>query len=279
MPGNHRGATLNGEGPGDLTAEPVDIARALQAGSRLDKLRKAGTIAALVASTFLRDLLRCEPPCSSIDSMGQATRPDWLTLTTPRLAIAGVAMPFLFLGFSTILGLTRAGYDLVRDPISRLGEQGAANSLVWQLGGFFAAAALELGYAGALWAVFRRSLVAALMVAIAALLAVSSAAPLGSTLTQVHMIAGILLFACLALIPLAAWREFRRRPEWADMSRGSMVVGVLLVAWFLLEPNFEAYRLGFWQRASLVVALGWQAVVALRVRRLALRRLEVAPAT
>jgi hypothetical protein len=211
--------------------------------------------------------------------MGQVTRPDWLTLAAPRLAIAGVVMPFWILGFSTILGLTRPGYDLVSDPISRLGQQGATNSVVWQLGGFFAAAALELGYAGALWAVLRRSLVTALMVAIAALLALSAATPLGSTLTQVHMIAGLLLFACLALIPLAAWLEFRRRPEWADMARGSMVVGVLLVVWFLLEPNFEASRLGFWQRAFLVVALGWQVIVALRVRRLARRRLEMAPTT
>jgi hypothetical protein len=211
--------------------------------------------------------------------MGHVTRPGWLTLAAPRLAIAGVVMPFWILGFSTILGLTRAGYDLVSDPISRLGAQGTTNSLVWQLGGFGVSAALELGYAGALWAVLRRSLVTALMVAIAALLALSAAAPLGSTLTQVHTIAGLVLFACLALIPVAAWLEFRRRPEWADMARGSMVIGVLLVVWFLLEPNFEASRLGFWQRAFLVVALGWQVVVALRVRRLALRRPELAPSS
>jgi hypothetical protein len=209
--------------------------------------------------------------------MGQATRPGWLTRAAPRLAIAGVVMPFWFLGFSTILGLTRARYDLVGDAISRLGEQCTANSLVWQLGGFVAAAALELAYAGALWAVFPRSLVAALMVAIAALFAVSAAVPLGSS--QVHMMAGLLLFACLAVIPLAAGREFRRRPEWSDLWRGSMVVGVLLVVWFLLSPNFEANRFGFWQRAFLVVALGWQVIVALRVRRLALRRLNGASAT
>ena len=220
----------------------------------------------------VRDLLPREPSWSSMTSMRQAIRPDWLTVAAPRLAIAGVVMPFLFLGFSTILALTRPGYDLVSDPISRLGQDGGTNSLVWQLGGFLAAAALELGYAGALLAVFGRSLVTALMVAIAALLALSAAAPLGSTLTQVHMIAGLLLFACFALIPLAAWLEFRRRPEWADMSRGSLVVGVVLVVWFLLESNFEASQLGFWQRAFLVVALGWQVVVALRVRRLARRR-------
>lgn len=211
--------------------------------------------------------------------MGQATRPDWLTIAAPRLAIAGVVMPFWILGFSTILALTRPGYNLVSDPISRLGQQGATNSMVWQLGGFFAAAVLELAYAGALWAVLRQWLVTALMVAIAALLALSAATPLGSTLTQVHMIAGLALFACLALIPLAAWLAFRRRPEWADITWGSLVVGVLLVVWFLLEPNFEASRLGLWQRAFLVVALGWQVVVALRVRRLARRRLEQAPAT
>ncbi|MEA2674319.1 MAG: hypothetical protein QOI92_1511 [Chloroflexota bacterium] len=210
--------------------------------------------------------------------MGQTDRPDWLTVAAPRLAIAGVVMPLWFLGFSTILGLTRAGYDLIGDPISRLGADGQANSLVWQLGGFFAAAVLELGLAGALWAVFGRSMVTALMIAIAALLAVSAAAPLGSTLTQIHMLAGLTLFACFALLPLAAWRAFRRRPEWADMSRGSLVVGVVLVAWLLLEPQFEAYQLGFWQRASLLVALSWQLVVALRVRGLAHRRLESAPA-
>jgi len=211
--------------------------------------------------------------------MSQTDRPDWLALAAPRLAIAGVVMPFLFLGLSTILALTRPGYDLVWDPISRLGEEGAADPLVWQLGGFLAAAALELGYAGALLAVFGRSLVAALMVAIAALLALSAAAPLGSNLTQVHMVAGLVLFATFALIPLAAWQAFRRRPEWADLSRGSLVVGVVLVVWFLLESNFEGSQLGFWQRAFLVVALGWQVVVALRVRHVARRRLELAPAT
>ena len=211
--------------------------------------------------------------------MGQTTRPDWLTVAAPRLAIAGLVMPFWFFGLSTILGLMRTGYDLVWDPISRLGAEGAANSLVWQLGGFHTAGVLELVYAGALWVVFGRSLVAALTVAAAALLAVSAAAPLGSSLTQVHQIAGILLFACLALIPLAAWRAFGRRPEWAELSRGSMVVGVVLVAWLLLLPQFEAYRLGFWQRAFLVVALGWQVIVALRLRRLARPRPELAAAT
>jgi hypothetical protein len=53
----------------------------------------------------------------------------------------------------------------------------------------------------------------------------------------------------------------------------------VLVLWFLQEPNYEASRLGLWQRAFLVVALGWQVVVALRVRRLSRRRPEPAPAT
>jgi hypothetical protein len=179
-------------------------------------------------------------------------------------------MPFWFLGFATILGLTREGYDPLRDAISRLGEQGAANSLVWQLGGFFTGGVLELGYAGALWSTFRGALMTGLMVAIAALLATSAAAPMPM---ELHMIAGLVLFACLALLPLAAWRQFRRLPEWADLSRGSLVVGVVLVVWFLMQPNFEPDRLGLWQRAFLVVALGWQVIVASRVRRLARRSL------
>jgi hypothetical protein len=177
-------------------------------------------------------------------------------------------MPFWFFGFATILGLTRAGYDPLRDPISRLGELGAATSLVWQLGGFFACAVLELSFAGALWLTFRGPWMTGLMLAIAALLATSAAAPMP---TPLHMIAGLLLVACFALIPLAAWRQFRRLPEWADLSRGSLVVGVVLVVWFLMQPLFDPDRLGLWQRAFLVVALGWQVVVALRVRRLAHR--------
>lgn len=183
-------------------------------------------------------------------------------------------MPFWFLGFSTILGLTREGYDPLRDAISRLGAQGAANSLVWQLGGFFTGAVLELAYAGALWFTFRDAWMTGLMVAIAALLALSAAAPMP---TPVHMIAGILAFACFALIPLAAWRQFHRLPEWADLSRASLVVGVVLVVWFLMGPNFDD-RLGLWQRAFLVVALGWQVIVASRVRRVARRSLGLGPA-
>jgi hypothetical protein len=211
--------------------------------------------------------------------MGQTGRPAWLTVAAPRLATAGVVMPLWFFGLSTVLGLLRAGYDFISDPISRLGAEGAPNAVVWQLGGFFVCAVLELAYAGALWATFGRSFVAVLMVAIAALLAVSAAAPLGSTLTQVHMLAGLLLFACLTLISLAAGWEFRRRPEWADLWRASLVVGLVLVLWFLQEGSYEAARLGLWQRAFLIIALGWQVVVALRVRRLSRQHLELAPAT
>ena len=176
-------------------------------------------------------------------------------------------MPLWLLGLSTFLGLTRAGYDLVWSPISGLGAEGVPNGWVWQLGGFGESAALELLHAVAVWAVFDRALLTAITVAVAALLAISAAAPLGSSLTDVHQLAGLLAFACLALIPLAAWRPFRARAEWAGLSGGSVVVGVLLVAAVLLESRLEAYGLGLWQRAFLVVALGWQLVVALRVRR------------
>jgi hypothetical protein len=211
--------------------------------------------------------------------MGQTGRPAWLTVAAPRLAAAGVVMPFWLFGLSTILGVTRAGYDFISDPISTLGGEGAPNAVVWQLGGFFVCAVLELAYAGALFAAFGRSFVAVLMVVIAGLLALSAAAPLGSTLTQVHMLAGLVLFACLALSPLAAAWEFRRRPEWGDLSRASLVVGLVLILWFLQEGSYEASRLGLWQRAFLIIALGWQVVVALRVRRLSRPHLELAPAT
>jgi Protein of unknown function (DUF998) len=178
-------------------------------------------------------------------------------------------MPFWFLGFATILGLTRQGYDPFRDPISRLGAEGTENALVWQVGGFLVAAVLELSFAVALWSAFRSIVLTGLMVAVAVLFAVSAAAPMP---TQPHLIAGLTLFACLAVVPIAASIWFRRLPGWAGLWRSSLVVGVALVAWFLLQPAFDPDRLGLWQRAFLVVALGWQVIVALRVRRLAHRR-------
>ena len=205
--------------------------------------------------------------------MGQGNRPGWLAAASSRLAAAGMVMPFWFLGFATILGLTRAGYDPLRDPISGLGAQGVANALIWQLGGFFVSGLLELAYAGALWSTFRDVSMTALMLAVAALLAVSAAAPMP---TQVHMVAGLLVFACFAVLPIAAWRRFRRLPEWADLSGASLVVGAVLVGWLLLLPNFGATQLGLWQRVFLVVAFAWQVVVASRIRRLARPSLRLA---
>src|SRR4029078_13039391 len=77
------------------------------------------------------------------------------------------------------------------------------------------------------------------------------------------------VFACFAVLPIAAWRRFRRLPEWADLSGASLVVGAVLVGWLLLLPNFGATQLGLWQRVFLVVAFAWQVIVASRIRRLA----------
>jgi hypothetical protein len=204
--------------------------------------------------------------------MAHEGRPASLTVNAPRLALAGVVMPFWVLGFSTILALTRTGYDLVWDPISKLGAEGARDPLIWQLGGFFVGGVLELAYAGALWATLGRSLAAVLTGVSGAMLVLSAFAPLGSSLTNIHQLAGIVLFVCLALTPLAAWLQLRGRPEWTGVALPSLIVSGLLILWLVLLPNFASYQLGFWQRTLLLVALGWQVVFALRVRRMAVRR-------
>ena len=204
--------------------------------------------------------------------MSEAGRSGPLAVAAPRLAVAGVLMPVWLLGFSTILGLTRPGYDLYWDPISKLGADGVPNAALWQLGGFLASAVLEIVFAAALWGVFGRTWVAGLTAAFAALLAVSAAAPQDSALADVHMLAGLLAFGSFALVPLAAWRLFRRRPGYADLARVSMLVGAALVGWYVVELGSMIFPLGIWERVFLVIGLGWQIVIALRVRGQAIGR-------
>jgi len=82
-----------------------------------------------------------------------------------------------------------------------------------------------------------------------------------------HTIAGLAFFAITTLLPLGAWRTFRRQPAWRSWARPSLAVGVILVVLFFIGPALGEDRVGAWQRLDLLLALSWQAAVALHLHR------------
>jgi hypothetical protein len=73
----------------------------------------------------------------------------------------------------------------------------------------------------------------------------------------------------LGVLPLVAWRVFRKRPEWRSLAFISLMTGLLLIAFLLVGPVvLGAERIGIYQRTMLVVGGAW---AALFVQRLALR--------
>jgi hypothetical membrane protein len=192
----------------------------------------------------------------------------------PRFALAGVFEPLWLFGLSISLGLLRPGYEPWRDAISELGERGAANALLWNLGGFGVIAVLYAVYAiavrglfGSGW-LFRLTVLQAIFIAASASFNCDAGCPpvpqSGTMLG--HMIAGLAYFAVTCVLPLVAWRTFRLRSEWAPYARPSLFVGLVLVALFIIGPFLGADRVGIWQRTTLVVAYAWQIAVALRLR-------------
>jgi hypothetical membrane protein len=192
------------------------------------------------------------------------------------LALAGVLQPIWFLGGSLLFGALRPGYEPLRDAISELGEQGASNALLWDVGGFGGMAVLYALYAAAIQAEFG----AGLLFGLVALQAIATAGsglfscdagcpPVAlSTSGSLHIVFGLSYFLITTLIPFVAWRQFRARADWRSLARISLWTGTLLAALFLVGPSLGVDRVGAWQRADLLLAYAWQIAVAIRLYRL-----------
>jgi hypothetical membrane protein len=193
-----------------------------------------------------------------------------------RLALAGAVEAFWFLGLSLLLGILRAGYDPTHDAISRLGEQGSAAPLLWNVGGFGIAAALYLIYAIAIAGEFGRgwlflaTMLQAVAIAGSGVFSCDQGCPplANSTSGTLHTVFGLPYFAITCLAPLIGARTFRRRDDWRGLTPASYANGILLIALFLVGPFLGADRVGLWQRVVLLPALAWQAWVSLRLYRL-----------
>lgn len=194
----------------------------------------------------------------------------------PWFALAGALSPVWMLGGSLLLGLSRPGYEPLRDAISELGERGASTAPLWNIGGFGVVALLYAVYALAIRAGFGIGWLSGLTAMQAVFIAAGAGfecdpgcppVPVTATMTG-HIIVGLAYFAITTVLPLVAWRVFRRRPEWISLARPSLAVGLVLVALFLVGPTLGENRVGIWQRTTLLVAYGWQAAVALRLSAL-----------
>ncbi len=194
----------------------------------------------------------------------------------PWLALAGVLVPVWLLGGSLLIGALRPGYDPLRDSLSELGEQGAPTALVWNVGGFGVIAVFYAAYSVAVFAGFGARLIV-LLTALQTILIAASASfdcdpgcpPVPETTRMLgHIIVGLAYFGITCVLPLAAWRTFRRRKEWRSYARPSLIVGFILVVLFLVGPALGEDRVGVWQRVTLLIALSWQAAIAIRLHAL-----------
>lgn len=191
------------------------------------------------------------------------------------LALAGALQPIWFLGGSLLFGSWRSGYD-VSHAISALGEQGSTNAVAWNVLGFGGSALLYTLFAGAVSAalgrgwLFRLTALQAVSIAASGTFGCDPGCPpmMSSWQGWAHTVVGLLYFAVTCIVPVVAWRTFRRRAPWRSLAPASLVAGVVLVGLFFAGPFlFGPELVGIWQRLTLLVAGAWATLVALRVHR------------
>ena len=190
------------------------------------------------------------------------------------LALAGAVQPIWFLGGSLLFGSWRSGYDLSH-AISELGQQGSSNAVTWNVLGFGGSALLYALFAAAISAsldrgwLFRLTALQAVSIAAGGTFGCDPGCPpmMASWQGWAHTVAGLTYFAVTCIVPIVAWRTFRRRTGWRSLAPASLVAGVVLVGLFVAGPFFGAHLVGIWQRLTLLVAGAWAAAVALRLHR------------
>jgi len=213
-------------------------------------------------------------------------------------ALAGTLGPIGFLTVLTLAGLVRPGYDPVTSYVSDLavGEASwlqTANFIVFGCLVMLFAAGLGRGLAGG-----RALLASVTLLGLTGLgLIIAGVFPtdlIGQPSTAhgaMHFVASILMFGTLDAVFFVIVVPLRQDERWAGYARYTTITGVITGGLCLASVaaalpatfnNFEAGPLAAWsglvQRALLVVAFSWIAMVGFRLlrisRRVALPMLE-----
>lgn len=184
--------------------------------------------------------------------------------TRARLqSLAGIAGPVAFIAAWSILGLRRAGYSPVHDPISRLAAVDAPMRAVMTAGFLAFGAGVGL-YAPQLRRVAGGSAVAAAVTA-AATVGIA-ATPLGGSLGDgPHAVAAGIAYTALAATPLLAVRKLHAtgHPALSATSAATgLAIGALLAASAILPQGT-----GLAQRAGLTLGDAWIIASAIAMTR------------
>lgn len=188
-------------------------------------------------------------------------------------ALAGALQPIWFLGGSILFGSERPGYDATH-AISELGQQGSTNAIAWNVLGFGGSGVLYGLFASAIgvafgrgW-LFRMTVVQAVLIMAGGVFSCDTGCPpvMLSWQGWAHTVVGLSFFAITSLLPLVAWRTFRRRARWHALATFSLIIGLTAVGLFVVGPFvFGADRVGLYQRITLGIVGVWAIAVALRV--------------
>lgn len=136
----------------------------------------------------------------------------------PWFALAGALLPVWMLGGSLLVGLSRPGYEPLRDAISELGERGASTGSLWNIGGFGVVALLYAVYALAIRAGFGIGWLSGLTAMQAVFIAAGAGfecdpgcppVPVTETMTR-HIVVGLAYVAITTVVPVVARRAFPR---------------------------------------------------------------------
>jgi hypothetical membrane protein len=205
------------------------------------------------------------------------------------LITGGVVGPLLFLVVFLIEGATRPGYNAFRQQVSYLSLSGQG----WmQVLNFLLCGLLLTGFACGMWRLLRpgRSVLwGALLLGVCGLALIiaglfvtdpgpgyppgvsSSPQTLHGT---IHGVAGLIVFLSIAAASMALARRFAGDPAWHGWALYSLVTGILTLLLFVITtvlsaldqqgvlPNSPA---GLFQRADILLAWGWVALLALRL--------------
>ncbi len=206
--------------------------------------------------------------------------------TIRLLLLCGVIGPLLFMVALLIEGATRPGYDALRD----FGSELSLSDQGWeQIANFLVTGLLMLGFAVGLRQALRTgkgAMAAPILMGIFGLFLIiagifvtdsSTGYPPGEPVGQlaantlhgkIHGISGLIVFTALAIACFVMARRFADDPNWKGWVIPSIIVGLLIIAGFVLSLASVSLGwplAGLFQRVGILFGWSWSVALAWRL--------------